>query len=91
MRFGGLDGDGIICNNAPGAIGTMVYFQAQQGKTFTGGDFTGTFSKWFISSESNIKIVMDGGSGGTQTPKPYARAKPPRTVATSKRQAAGSR
>lgn len=69
MRFGGLDGDGIICNNAPGAIGTTVYFQAQQGKTFTGGDFTGTFSKWFISSESNIKIVMDSGSGGTQTPK----------------------
>ena len=65
VRFGGLDGSGVICNNDHGAVSTNIYFQAQEGKTFQGGDWSGTISKWYLSDTSvAMNLVMDGGANG---------------------------
>lgn len=63
VRFGGLDGSGFIYSQDPGAGSTSIYFQAQQGKTFQGGDWTGVIAKNY-SDASDFNLVMDGGANG---------------------------
>lgn len=63
VRFGGLDGSGYIYSQDPGAGSTSIYFQAQQGKTFQGGDWTGVIAKNY-SDASDFNLVMDGGANG---------------------------
>lgn len=63
-RFGGLDGQGVICNNDPGAIGTTIVFQAQDGKNFQGGDWTGKILSYYVGGHTEMKFVMDDRSNG---------------------------
>lgn len=63
VRFGGLDGSGYMYSQDPGAGSTSIYFQAQQGKTFQGGDWTGVIAKNY-SDASDFNLVMDGGTNG---------------------------
>lgn len=63
-RFGGLDGQGVICNNDPGAIGTTIVFQAQDGKNFQGGDWTGKILSYYVGGHTEMKFVMDDRSSG---------------------------
>ena len=68
LRFGGLDGLGVVCNNDPGAAKSTIVFQNQEGKIFQGGDWSGqiradsVLQKGMTSSE--MKFIMDDTSGG---------------------------
>ena len=73
VRFGGLDGSGYMYSQDPGAGSTSIYFQAQQGKTFQGGDWTGVIAKNY-SDASDFNLVMDGGADGGRQ---YLRLMPP--------------
>ena len=65
VRLGGLDAaNAIICNNDSNTSTTII-FQAQDGKAFTGGDFSGQLTNWW-SGGSKMAVIMDGGSGGKQ-------------------------
>ena len=68
LRFGGLDGLGVVCNNDPGAVKSTIVFQAQEGKTFQGGDWTGKIRADSVYNDANkyseIKFIMDDTSGG---------------------------
>ena len=66
VRLGGLAGGGIISNNDPGALSTTIVFQARPGKAFSGGDFSGRFTKFWGAENSTMKIIMDAGSGSAQ-------------------------
>ena len=66
VRLGGLAGGGIISNNDPGALSTTIVFQARSGKAFSGGDFSGRFTKFWGAENSTMKIIMDAGSGSAQ-------------------------
>ena len=68
LRFGGLDGLGVVCNNDPGAVKSTIVFQAQEGKTFQGGDWTGKIRADSVYNDANkyseMKFIMDDTSGG---------------------------
>ena len=71
VRMGGLNGSGAICNNDPGALSTTIIFQAQDGKTFTGGDWSGQVrADWVLTGHggsaesSETKFIMNDTSGG---------------------------
>lgn len=67
VRFGGLDGSGVMRNSDGGASETNIYFQAQAGKTFQGGRWSGFIGKWGMGiTPVEINLVMDGGEGGKQ-------------------------
>ena len=64
IRINGLQGKGYVSHNDPGAVSSTIFFQAQDGKTFQGGDWTGMMSKFWISTASEMHLVMDGGANG---------------------------
>ena len=67
-RLGGIDGMGIISNNDPSAVKSTIVFQAQEGKTFQGGDWTGKIRADSVYNDANkyseMKFIMDDTSGG---------------------------
>ncbi len=65
VRLGGIDGRGYMYSHDPGATSTNIYFQAQDGKTFQGGDWTGVIAKNYEDGLSvTFNLVMDGGADG---------------------------
>lgn len=64
IRINGLQGKGFVSHNDPGAVSSTIFFQAQEGKTFQGGDWTGMMSKFWVSTASEMNLVMDGGANG---------------------------
>ena len=64
IRINGLEGKGYVSHNDPGAVASTIYFQAQDGKTFQGGDWTGMMSKFYVGTAAEMNLVMDGGANG---------------------------
>lgn len=65
VRMGGIDGKGYLYSHDPGATSTNIYFQAQDGKAFQGGDWTGIIAKNYEDNISvTFNLVMDGGADG---------------------------
>ncbi len=65
IRLGGLDGSGVMRNSDGGASESNLYFQAQDGKAFQGGRWSGFIGKYNMGDTPvGINLVMDGGEGG---------------------------
>ena len=65
VRLGGIDGRGYMYSHDPGATSTNIYFQAQDGKAFQGGRWSGFIGKYNMGDTPvGINLVMDGGEGG---------------------------